>query len=331
MGFHLRKSFKVGAFRFNLSNSGLGFSVGSKGLRVGVDGKGRAYIGGGKGILRFRQLMSNAKINEEIQKNDNSYNTMLQYTGLGCFTGFILILSLPLILFFYVAFTIALTSKYPLITLISWLVGLIYLIKFMYKFSIPNFWKNFKEGLNALKNEDLENALNNFKNSKQLEEKAKVLKFKINGKFILNLYIYLCLDNLKKYEECLNFILHEVYLDGRREKIVKCYYNLEKWDELINYLQTSYDAKEKEEHPIYYAMLGNAFLKQEKIQIALETMLSGPIQKRTMNSEMCAFRYTLGECYEANGDKENALKQYNKVYAFDVNYEDIQEKIKSNE
>ena len=77
MGFHLRKSFKVGAFRFNLSNSGLGFSVGSKGLRLGVDGKGRAYIGGGKGILR------------EIQKNDNSYNTMLQYTGLGCFTWFV--------------------------------------------------------------------------------------------------------------------------------------------------------------------------------------------------------------------------------------------------
>ena len=39
MGFHLRKSFNLGGIRFNLSNSGIGFSTGIKGLRFGVDGK----------------------------------------------------------------------------------------------------------------------------------------------------------------------------------------------------------------------------------------------------------------------------------------------------
>jgi len=36
MGIYLRKSFKVGPIRFNLSKSGLGVSLGVKGLRYGV-------------------------------------------------------------------------------------------------------------------------------------------------------------------------------------------------------------------------------------------------------------------------------------------------------
>ena len=47
----------------------------------------------------------------------------------------------------------------------------------------------------------------------------------------------------------------------------------------------------------------------------------------TMNTEMCAFRYTLGKCYEANNDKANALRQYQKVYAYDMEYEDAALKI----
>jgi hypothetical protein len=35
MGFYLRKSVAVGPFRFNLSGSGVGMSVGVRGLRVG--------------------------------------------------------------------------------------------------------------------------------------------------------------------------------------------------------------------------------------------------------------------------------------------------------
>lgn len=329
MGFHLRKSFKVGAFRFNLSNSGLGFSVGPKGLRLGIDGKGRSYIGGGKGILRYRKQISSPKIEDEINKNDNSYNTMLQYTGFGCFALFAVILLMFPVLFIYIAIVAGFTIKVPIISCILVICGFIYFFKFLFNFTIPKFFRFFKKGLRCLKEENLEIALEHFIKSKELEDKAKVLKFKMYGKYVLNSYIYFCLEELKKYDECLKFALDESFLEGKREKIVRCYYNLEKWEDLTIFLQEVYDEKEKEEHPIYYAMLGNAFLKQGKKEIALETMLQGPVKKRTMNAEMCAFRYTLGECYEANGDRENALKQYNKVYAYDVDFEDIQEKLRN--
>ena|SRR2546427_5338656 len=51
MGWYLRKSFKLGPFRINLSKSGLGGSVGVRGARVGLDAKGRLMRQGDEAIF----------------------------------------------------------------------------------------------------------------------------------------------------------------------------------------------------------------------------------------------------------------------------------------
>ena len=43
MGFFYRKSVNFGPFRVNLSKSGVGYSVGGKGFRVGTSARGRRY------------------------------------------------------------------------------------------------------------------------------------------------------------------------------------------------------------------------------------------------------------------------------------------------
>jgi hypothetical protein len=43
MGWYYRKSKSVGPFRVNLSKSGVGFSVGGRGFRSGVNARGRRY------------------------------------------------------------------------------------------------------------------------------------------------------------------------------------------------------------------------------------------------------------------------------------------------
>lgn len=43
MGLFYRKSVKLGPFRVNLSGSGIGYSVGGKGFRVGTSARGRRY------------------------------------------------------------------------------------------------------------------------------------------------------------------------------------------------------------------------------------------------------------------------------------------------
>ena len=47
MGWSFRRSKSFGLFRFNYSKSGLGFSFGVPGARVGVNAKGKKYVRGG--------------------------------------------------------------------------------------------------------------------------------------------------------------------------------------------------------------------------------------------------------------------------------------------
>ena len=56
MGWYLRKSFRLGPVRFNLSKSGIGTSIGVSGLRVGTGPKG-SYLHGGRGGLYFRERL----------------------------------------------------------------------------------------------------------------------------------------------------------------------------------------------------------------------------------------------------------------------------------
>jgi hypothetical protein len=54
MGFYLHKSVAVGPFRFNLSGSGVGMSVGVRGLRVGTGPRGN-YVRMGRGGVYYQQ------------------------------------------------------------------------------------------------------------------------------------------------------------------------------------------------------------------------------------------------------------------------------------
>ena len=43
MGWGFRKSLSIGPFRVNLSKSGVGYSVGGRGFRAGINSQGRRY------------------------------------------------------------------------------------------------------------------------------------------------------------------------------------------------------------------------------------------------------------------------------------------------
>ena len=61
MGFYLRKSFRAGPVRLNVSKSGLGASVGVKGLRVGSGPGKRPYIHAGRKGLYYRKSLGSNK------------------------------------------------------------------------------------------------------------------------------------------------------------------------------------------------------------------------------------------------------------------------------
>ena len=57
MGFYIRKAFRAGPIRFNLSKSGFGASVGVTGARIGLSSQGRAYVHGGRHGLYYRKSL----------------------------------------------------------------------------------------------------------------------------------------------------------------------------------------------------------------------------------------------------------------------------------
>jgi len=71
MGFGFRKSKNFGGLRINVSKSGLGFSTGVKGLRVGVSGNGKTYIAGGIGGITYRKYGSSSTLSKSIPRTND--------------------------------------------------------------------------------------------------------------------------------------------------------------------------------------------------------------------------------------------------------------------
>ena len=60
MGFYIRKAFRFGPFRLNLSKSGVGASVGVKGLRVSTGPHG-TELHAGRGGVYYREKLGPSK------------------------------------------------------------------------------------------------------------------------------------------------------------------------------------------------------------------------------------------------------------------------------
>jgi hypothetical protein len=91
MGFYIRKSFKIGPLRLNLSKSGLGPSVGTKGARLGVSAKGKLYAHLGRWGLYQRQDLGSVN---------------LQPTTSSKGIGFWLLIALGILLALFIAFSL---------------------------------------------------------------------------------------------------------------------------------------------------------------------------------------------------------------------------------
>ena len=76
MGFYLRKSVAVGPFRFNLSGSGVGMSVGVRGLRLGTGPRGN-YVRMGRGGVYYQQTFHSPaapRVAPRVLPSDRRFN-----------------------------------------------------------------------------------------------------------------------------------------------------------------------------------------------------------------------------------------------------------------
>jgi hypothetical protein len=72
MPFYIRKAFSSGPIRLNLSKGGLGFSLGVKGARLGVNSRGQAYVHGGRHGVYYRKNLGSGSGSTRDSRNSNS-------------------------------------------------------------------------------------------------------------------------------------------------------------------------------------------------------------------------------------------------------------------
>ena len=68
MAWYIRKSFRFGPVRVNISKGGVGASVGVKGLRYGIDARGRQYIHAGRFGLYAKEYLDGAAGSEASRR-----------------------------------------------------------------------------------------------------------------------------------------------------------------------------------------------------------------------------------------------------------------------
>jgi hypothetical protein len=81
MAIYLKKSFKFGPFKINLSKSGVGFSTGVKGARISKGPRGTFVNIGKNGVYYRKSLTSFSNVSEKsevVQKNNDGINKNIQ-------------------------------------------------------------------------------------------------------------------------------------------------------------------------------------------------------------------------------------------------------------
>jgi len=163
MGIFFRKSVKMGPIRFNLSKSGIGTSVGVKGLRVGVNATGKSYVSGGMGGIYFRNSLSpsNNRLGTSVPPQ-----SQIQSSSVGFIIIFVLLVLFGLV--------------FPPLLIVAATIGIIQIVttrrKKLLNENLESYKKNFLVVLNENNLVKIKNELYKLGSiAKSVEGKNKIL------------------------------------------------------------------------------------------------------------------------------------------------------------
>lgn len=73
--------------------------------------------------------------------------------------------------------------------------------------------------------------------------------------------------------------------------------------------------------------LAEAFEAAGQGELAIETLERAPIHRQQLSDELLAIHYRLGRLHEQSGDRDRALHHFKRVYARDISYRDVRERV----
>ncbi|HEX7017690.1 MAG TPA: DUF4236 domain-containing protein [Patescibacteria group bacterium] len=302
MGFRFRKSFKVApGVKLNLSKSGIGMSAGVRGARVGISSRGNTYssIGiPGTGIYSTSYSKKGRKTVTAQSSQSNSG------AGVKVFLWIVAII---------------LGIALPPLGAFMLVVAIFY---YYQRNKSPKYQaeKRNKKATTLIDDEKkYEEAVTLLLESQKLDPENKQTSFLLGAAY----------HNSGQFSEAIPQLLEAYKNDPTSEKIVislaNSYFNTEKYDDAISLLQGSSSSWENNLKAIQ--LLGMSFANQKKYDLAIDVFKKAPLLKRNLDADLLELHYNLGLVYEEAGKKKEALKHFKKVYAYDINYKEVKNKI----
>lgn len=300
MGFRFRKSFKIApGVKLNMSKSGFGMSAGVKGARIGVNSKGRGYssVGiPGTGISHT-SYSKKAKTNNVVSKSSGN-------SGSG--------------------------------KVVLWIIGIIFGIAvpplgfvMLVGIGIYYYTRNKSPKYQAEKRiKDAEKLIvsGSFEEAEKLLREAIALDVTIPR---LNFLMGVVLNNQGKHTEAIAYLeKHLLSAPGDEQVFIafaNCFYETKKYDKVISLIQSA--SINWEENLKLIQLLGMSFSAKGHHDMAIDVFKKAPLRKRNLDQDLIELHYNLGLTYENADDPKNALKHYKKVYAYDMGYKDVKEKV----
>lgn len=179
--------------------------------------------------------------------------------------------------------------------------------------------KNLKKAKSLLKTNHFEEAL------PLLQEAMKLDGLNISTHYLLGV----ALQMAEKYEESVQHM--KKYMNENASDLdaglVLAYsdYKLKRYGDVVPILQRF--PQDHPSYPLIILLLGDSFLGLKKYDMAIEVFKRGPLRKINLDSYLLQLHYMLGIAYKEKGDKQNAIRELNRVYAYDVNYRDVSKEL----
>ena len=304
MSWRFRKSISLSKrLRLNIGKKGFGVSAGVKGLRVGVGSKGVYTSAGipGTGLYSVNYAGKNSKSSGRTISNSSGSMTGCLFVILGI-VGLILLILVPVV-------------GFPLLII----GGIIYY--FWSKQPKQKAIQKFTRAENFFNQQNYEEAIVLLNEANQLD-KDNYDVIRLLGS---------TLHNSEKYDEAIkyfkNFLVTNPTDIDTQIIYANCLYKIKKYKEAINVLQKLPEDFELNLKVIQ--LLGACFAAQKQFDLAISVFKKAPLQKRNLDDDLMELHYNLALIYEESGDENNALKHFKKVYAENVGYRDVAQKIEN--
>jgi tetratricopeptide (TPR) repeat protein len=99
------------------------------------------------------------------------------------------------------------------------------------------------------------------------------------------------------------------------------HYKLNQYKDVVPLLQQF--PQDHQNYLLVILLLGDSFRGLKEYDMAIDVFKRGPLRKTNLDRYLLQLHYLLALAYKDKGAKADAIREFGRVYAFDVDYKDV--------